>query len=316
MTIAHLYEPLIERDLSAIPAAVRTFRQSNSSDDLFLAVARFAVLAFAPSQHSKHALLATLAARDLRDDYGDRWDDLLSECARYVAESRQPGSEPPIPGPPAIDADQPRGIEALRAAVVTRDRLAGERWLAARLDDDDLLHDLLVVATDDLEDLGDKLIVTTAAWKLAGILGEKGRYAALRVAMWEIISYGNVIPSREDGNVIPSREDGEESGRGLYDQLVQNTLAEKGSLESMHEVFLYHAAKDTPVFARVCNYLASQPLRSSAIDLPRVGAPPIYRLARDYGQCLKAFALRDQRVAAAAAYNLEHGPSFADWSFA
>ena len=312
MAIAQLYEPLIARDLSAIPAAVRTFRQSNSSDDLFLAVARFAVLAFAPSQHSKHALLATLAARDLRDDYGDRWDDLLSECARYVAESRQPWSEPPILEPPAIDADQPRDIEALRAAVVNRDRLAGERWLAARLDDDDLLHDLLVVATDDFEDLGQKLIVTTAAWKLASVLGEKGRYAALRVATWEIISYGNVIPSREDG---------EESGRGLdkgslYESLVQNTLAEKGSLESVHEVFLYHAAKNTPVFARVCNYLASQPMRSSAIDLPRVGAPPIYRLARDYGQCLKAFALRDQRVAAAAAYNLEHGPSFADWSFA
>jgi hypothetical protein len=311
MTIAQLYEPLIERDLSAIPAAIRAFRQSNSSDDLFLAVARFAVLGFAPSQHSKHALLATLAARDLRDDYGDRWDDLLSECARYVAESRQPWSEPPILEPPAIDADQPRDIEALRAAVVTRDRLAGERWLAARLDDDDLLHDLLVVATDDFEDLGHKLIVTTAAWKLASILGEKGRYAALRVATWEIISYGNVIPSREDG---------EESGRvdegTLYDHLVQNTLAEKGSLESMHEVFLYHAAMNTPVFARVCNYLASQPRRSSAIDLPLVGAPPIYRLARDYGQCLKAFALRDQRVAAAAAYNLEHGPSFADWSFA
>ena len=307
MTIAQLYEPLIERDLSAIPAAVRTFLQSNSSDDLFLAVARFAVLAFTPSQHSKHALLATLAAHELRDDYGDRWDDLLSECARYVAESRQPWSEPPILEPPAIDADQPRDIEALRAAVVTRDRLAGERWLAARLHDDDLLRDLLVVATDDFEDLGHKLIVTTAAWKLVSILGEKGRFAALRVATWEIISYGKAIPSREDG---------EEPGRGLYDNLVNNTVAEKGSLESMHHVFLYHAAKNTPVFARVCNYLASQPLRSGANDLPSVETPPIYRLARDYGQCLNAFALRDPRVAAAAAYNLDHGPSFADWSFA
>jgi hypothetical protein len=307
MTVAQLYEPLIERDLAAIPAAVRTFRQSNSSNDLFLAVARFAVLAFAPSQHSKHALLATLAAHELRDDYGDRWDDLLCECARYAAESRQPWSEPPILDPPAIDADQPRDVEALRAAALARDRLAGERWLAARLDDDDLLHDLLVVATDDFEDFGHKLIVTTAAWKLASILGEKGRYAALRVATWEIIA---------DGGVIPSRADGEESGRGLYETLVQNTIAENGSLESMHAVFLYHAAKDTPVFAHVCSYLSSLPMKSGGADLPRAETPPIYRLARDYGQCLNAFALRDPRVAAAAAYNLEHGPSFADWSFA
>ncbi|MFZ2490195.1 MAG: hypothetical protein WA208_01795, partial [Thermoanaerobaculia bacterium] len=85
-----LYESLIERDLDAIPAAVRQFRDDHSSDELFLAVARFAVLAYAPSGHSRHALLACLSARDVRDVAGERFDDLLIECARYAAESRRP----------------------------------------------------------------------------------------------------------------------------------------------------------------------------------------------------------------------------------
>src|SRR2546422_9796499 len=79
--VAALYERLIERDLDAIPDAVRTFREPPSSDDLFLAVAGFAILAYAPSQHAKHAVLATLSAFQLRDPYGDRWDELLAECA-------------------------------------------------------------------------------------------------------------------------------------------------------------------------------------------------------------------------------------------
>jgi hypothetical protein len=305
--IAALYERLIERDLDAIPAAVGEFRVSNSSDDLFLAVARFAILAYAPSQHSKHAVLATLSAWELRADYGDRWDDLLAECARYASESRQPWSEPPILEPQPINADQPRDLAALRAAVAARDRLAAERWLATRLDDADLAADLLTVAADDFEDLGHKLIVTAAALKLAAILGEKGRYAALRIAVWEMTSYGGeryVESGADTSNLLP--------------RLIDNAVAEQGLLESMHLVFLYHAAKDTPVFGRVCDYLCSGVLQHAGGAPKRAAklAPPIYRLARDYAQCLKAFSLRDERLAAAAEYNLEHAPSFADWSFA
>jgi hypothetical protein len=42
----------------------------------------------------------------------------------------------------------------------------------------------------------------------------------------------------------------------------------------------------------------------------------VYRLARDYAQTLSAFAIGDEDLISAALYNLEHGPSFADWSFA
>ena len=94
--IAHLYDRLIERDIDAIPAAVRRFRDTATSDELFRAIARFAVLAYAPAQHAKHAMLSCLAAFDLRDEAGAHDDDLLTECAIYAAQSRQPWSEPPM----------------------------------------------------------------------------------------------------------------------------------------------------------------------------------------------------------------------------
>ena len=74
---AALYEPLIERELDAIPAAVRQFRETHSPEELFLAVARFAVLAYAPSMHSKHALLACVSAWVVRGVAGARFDDLV-----------------------------------------------------------------------------------------------------------------------------------------------------------------------------------------------------------------------------------------------
>ena len=79
------YEALLERDADAARAAARAYREEHSSHDLFLAVGRFAVLAYAPSQHAKHAMLATLAAYELRDDLGTSYDDMLIECAVYSA---------------------------------------------------------------------------------------------------------------------------------------------------------------------------------------------------------------------------------------
>lgn len=70
MDVHEFYAPL-KRDLDAIPAAVRAFRQQQTSDEVWRAVAQFAILAFAPSQHAKHALLAVLAANDLRQDAGE-----------------------------------------------------------------------------------------------------------------------------------------------------------------------------------------------------------------------------------------------------
>ena len=84
-------------------------------------------------------------------------------------------------------------------------------------------------------------------------------------------------------------------------------------------MFLFDAAIGTPVEDRVCDYLGSLPMKQGTAFTSRRDLP-VYRLARDYGAYLKSFAvtkrLRDIRILDAAKYNLEHGSSFEDYSFA
>lgn len=301
-----MIESFLERDENHIRSAISDYRKTHSSDALFLEIARFAVMAYAPSQHLKHALLACLSAHDIREECGDRWDSLLAECAIYAAQSRQPWSEPPILDPPPIEPDQRGDVEELRAAVAAGDRLRAERWLAKRIDDSDLQRDYFAVAADDFEDFGHKVIVARAAWRLAEILGEKGRFAILRVGVWEMCAYKGARYQ-------------ERGARAELSALVDNALAEGGSPEAMHHVFLFDAAIGTPVEDRVCDYLGSLKMKPGTVFTSRRDVP-VYRLARDYGAYLKSFAvtkrLRDIRILDAAKYNLEHGASFEDYSFA
>ena len=263
------YEPLIERNLAAIPAAARAFA---SVDDLYLAVARFAVLAYAPSLHSKRAVMACRAAHELRDACGEQWFDVIIECARYAAESRQPWSEPPFLEPPDPDPS---------ADLRSCDRLAGERWLAAHLDDPDLRQKLESAAGDDA------LLMIDTAFALIPILGEKGKYALLRMPIWEITA-----GPQARTQLAP------------IEMLIDRVIATRGSIESVQQVLLWSAgggaleARTTPL------------------------APPVYRLARDYAQTLLAHAVaprlpsRREEFLAAVHHNLEYGESFAEWSFA
>ena len=297
------YQPLIERDLPAIPRAVREFRDAHGSDEAWKAIARFAVLAYAPAQHAKHALLCCLAAWEIRQELGERFDDALVECAIYAATSRQPWSEPPILDPPPVDR-----TADLREAVRHGDRPQAERWLASHYEDDDFPRHYFAVAADDFEDLGHKLIVANAAWKLADLLGEKGRYAALRVGVWEMVAY-RAEPYRERGGAVSA------------DMLADNMVASRGDLESAHAVFLFDAAKECGQEKRVSDYLAS--VAAAAPAAGRASAPtplPVYAYARDCGEYLKSHAaakrLGIDRIIAAAWENLEHGPSLEAFSFA
>jgi len=275
------YEPFIERDLDAIPAAVAEFRAAHSAEETWTTVTRFAVLAFAPSQHSMHALLACLSVWDLREDFGDRFDDAIVQCAIYAAASRQPWSEPPMLDPPKIDADQRGDAGELREAIAASDRLRAERWLAKRYRDDDFASDYFAVASDDFEDLGHKLIVASAAMRLAELLGEKGRYAMLRVGVWEMVAVG-------------SGELGVGSGSVDVDSLVANVIANDGDIVSAHALFLFDAALQTEndaVIARVANHLSN--IKASPTPDTRHPAPQLdtYPFARDYGACMKAHAI-------------------------
>ncbi len=288
------YEALIERDLDAIPRVVREFAAAHGSEEAWKAVARFAVLAYAPAQHAKHALLCCLSAWEIREKLGARFDDAIVECAIYAATSRQPWSEPPILDPPPPDPSA-----KLRGA----DRLEAERWLATSFD----AREYFEAAAEDFADLGHKLIVANAASKLADLLGEKGRFAALRVGVWEIAAY------RGERYI--------ERGRAVtVEQLVDNMVANRGDIESAHAVFLYDAAVQTGMENRVGDYLAGVPQEAHSSLITHHSSLPIYRFARDCGAYLKSHSvakrLGDERIIAAAWDNLEHGPSLEAFSFA
>jgi hypothetical protein len=308
-----LYEPLIERELAAIPAAARAFAAGHSADDLWIAVTRFAVLAYAPSQHAKRAVMACRATHDLRDALGERWMDMIVECARYAAESRQPWSEPPILDPPHLDAAQPHDLAELQAAVDANDRFRAERWLAARLDD----------AHEDLRSIarGDAALMLDTAVGLEKLLGEKGRYALLRMVIAELLA---------------SSEDVSEP----IETLIDLAIAERGSTDSVRNVFVARAAPHPsplpsamklPWGEGTLNLASTSPLsppqpyrggeRARVRGASRDALAP-YPLARDYAQTLIAHSIahtlpaRQQEFLAAVHHNLEHGESFAEWSFA
>lgn len=271
---SELYEPLIERDLDAFPAVAHAFLESHSPDELWLAIARFAVLAYAPSQHGKRAVMACLAAHDVRDELGDRWIEMVIACGRYAAESRQPWSEPPMLDPPEPSSGE---VEELRAAMREGDRTRAERWLAARLDD----------AETPLRELAqcDALLMLETAVGLSPLLGEKGRYALLRMPVWELVAAPD---ARDEDTPLETR--------------IARAVEANGSPDAVTSVFYALAHQ------RAKNVLT--------------GLEP-YNLARDYAQTLIAhsYARRlppehAQKLLHAVHHNLEHGDSFADWSFA
>jgi hypothetical protein len=269
-----LYEPLIERDAEAFSAVAHAYLETHSAEELWVAVTRFAVLAYAPSQHAKRAVMACLAAHDALDV------EMIVECARYAADSRQPWSEPPILDPPE---PSPGDVEELRAAMREGDRLRAERWLSARLADADVaLRDLVHC---------DALLMLDTVRGLLPLLGEKGRYALLRIPVWELVADPS---ARDEDTPIATR--------------IARAVEANGSPEAV-----------TPVFVECAGIVGA--FESGGVAAALHIQP--YRLARDYAQTLIAhhYAPRlssehASQLLHAVHYNLEHGESFADWSFA
>ena len=321
----NLYDPFIERDLAAIPAAVAGYRANHTAEQTWTEVTRFAVLAFAPSQHAKHALLACLSTWDLRDELGAGFDDAIAACAVYAAASRQPWSEPPMLDPPRIGDDQRGDLVELREAIATSDRLRAERWLAKRFRDDDFNADFFVAASDDFGDLGHKLIIANAAVRLAGLLGDKGRYAMLRVGIFEMVSLGSGEPARGGGSEALDLE-------SLCAGLLSTVVASGGEVISAHSLFLFDAAlqtEDDGVISRVAEHLSDLRKDPGSASAPhsRIATPGAYAFARDYGSCLQAHAVAKRLrprfpsgdfdgMLAAVHRNLETAPSLEGMTFA
>lgn len=324
--ISLLYEPLISRDISSIRNAVIRFRASNSSARLFDAVARFAVLAHSPSQHGKHAVLACLAAHQLKDDFAHHYDQILVECAIYAAQSRQPWSEPPMTDPPATTKSDLFSDEEIREAIVAKDRLRAERWLARRMREPRLEASYFAIAAEDLSDDGHKLILAAAAWQLASILGEEGAFATLRIAPVEWTAATEPLSAAQPATCQDEM---------LLRLLIDDLLDENGSTIAFHRIELFDAAltasdlSGVPIHESARNRLAADVPRVAVSDLPFESVPraPVYNLGRDYAQYLLSHAIARRlqrrfpkvdcsRIISASKFNLEHGPSFEDWSFA
>jgi hypothetical protein len=289
-------------------------------------VTRFAVLAFAPSQHSKHALLACLSAWDLREDLGSRFDEAIVECAIYAAASRQPWSEPPMLDPPKLDDDQRGDLDELREAIAASDRLRAERWLAKRFRDDDFTRDYFAAASANLDDLGHNLIIVNAAVRLAGLLGEKGRYAMLRVGVFEMVARGG------RGSGVGRRSEASDLN-ALCATLVANVITNEGEIISAHALFLFDAAlqtEDANLIGRVCSHLDNETTVDVAANSDArhpIPGIPVYGFARDYGSCLKAHAVAKllrprfphadfDGMLAAVGRNLAAAPSLDEMTFA
>jgi hypothetical protein len=279
-----LYQPLIERDLSAIPSAIESFLQAHGTVDLWRAVTRFAVLAYAPSQHAKRAVMACLAVDELRDASGAHDPRLIVACAHYAAASRQPWSEPPLLDPPATDVTQSASVDELEAAIRDGDRLRAERWLSAALP-----H-----AWAAMQSLarGDAILMLATARALVQRLGEKGRYALFRMPLLELLA-----------------AEEEEEPSGELGALIERVIEERGAVAAVRAVLIHEAAHS--------DERESGDMRADLMPEP-------YELGRDYAQTLLAYAAARRlppgcNVAgflAAIRENLEHGESFAEWSFA
>jgi hypothetical protein len=324
--ISLLYEALTGRDDDAVRKAVLAFRSSHAPQELFEAVARFAVLSYSPSQHGKHAVIACLAAHQLRDQFADHYDQILTECAVYASQSRLPWSEPPLTDPPPVERDHPFDDDELRQAVAGKDRARAERWLARRMQEPTMERSFFELAAEDLSDQGHKLIVATTAWQLAELMGEQGVFATLRMAVVEWTAYAAGAPE-------PRRREMEMEQ--LLRLLIDAVVAENGSTMAFHRLALFDAALSAaeisglPVDLRVRDALIEEigerELTDQALEaLPRA---PVYPLARDYAAYLQAHAIVRRlqgrfpalpagRILAATKFNLDHGPSFEEWSFA
>lgn len=271
-----LYEPLIERELDDIEPAVERFLKTQSEEDLWIAIARSAVLAYAPSQHAKRAVVACRSALVVRDECRTRWRDLLVECARYASASRQPWSEPPILDPPSVGDKASNGRAELVAAIEAKDRLRAERWLAARLDD----------CEEDLRSLarGDALLMLETALFLEPHLGAKGRFALLRMPLHELLAE----PEASEG----------------IDELLAAAIATRGAVETVGPLLAVTLGR--PIVAGPSPDWPFEPYH-----LARDFAQTL--LAHDAARRLP---MRRDEFLAAVHHNLAHGESFENWSFA
>jgi hypothetical protein len=304
--VRELYAAMLQRDLDEVRKLSAAWLAKGEDRELFDAVSRFTALAFNPSQHGKHALLAAVAAGELREMLGEQWGALLIECAVYAASGRLPWSEAPMFEPPPADPARDATPESIRIAVADHDLSAAERWLAGRLGESSLAADYFRAAREAPGEPGGPLITAVACWKLSEAQDHHPSWPALRPALVEWCG------APRGGR--PSPGDDREPGERAV-AIAAKLQAARGSIEVLHELLFLDADLES---RRILN---GEPV----VDLEVVTKDPVYPLARDFAAYLLAHPAAGRLAARfgevdpevildSCRYNLEHS-SWEDWSF-
>lgn len=304
--VRELYAAMLQRDLDEVRELSAAWLAKGEDRELFDAVSRFTALAFNPSQHGKHALLAAVAAGELREGLGERWGALLIECAVYAASGRLPWSEAPMFEPPAADPERDATEESIRNAVAVRDLSAAERWLAAKLEESSLAVDYFRAARGAPGEQGGPLLTAVACWKLSEAQDHHPSWPALRPALVEWCGAPR--------GASPSPSDDRDPGERAM-AVVAKLKAERGSIEVLHELLFLDADLES---SRV---LSGEPAPALQVEMKDL----VYPLARDFAAYLLAHPaagrlaarFRDvdpETILDSCRYNLEHS-SWEDWSF-
>ena len=304
--VRELYAAMLQRELDEVRELSAAWLAKEEHRELFDAVSRFTALAFNPSQHGKNALLAAVAAGELREGLGERWGPVLIECAVYAASGRLPWSEAPMFEPPAADPGRDATREAIRNAVADRDLAAAERWLAAKLGESTLAEDYFRAAREAPGESGGPLITAVACWKLSEAQDHHPSWPALRPALVEWCG------SPRGASAPPSdhRDPGERAVA-----IAAKLEAERGSIEVLHELLFLDADLESS------RLLSGEPAVALHVEMKN----PVYPLARDFAAYLLAHPaagrlaarfpeVEPEAILAACRYNLEHS-SWEDWSF-
>lgn len=290
---AGLLDALLHRNDEQIEVEVRRRAGESGFPAALGTITQFAVLAFAPSEHSRAALFGLDALATLAETLEpDVLQDQLVELARYAAATRRPWSEAPITDPPEVtDADG--SSESLAAALASRDRLAAERWIAAALLSEPSGKRFFDACATISRDMPDTVRVGATAWRIAERIPLEHRFGVLRVAA---VQWTAEIHPADAESSAPSRTGASQAERAAL--LIQEYAALGGSPEILASIGTIDAAQsawESTGSTAALDLLGVAPVsQEDSGKAPRV-AFPATRPQLDYSGCLISWSVAHRR---------------------
>ena len=287
--VGELYEALLGREVDRLPSIVNDAIARSSAVDLWAHLTRFSLLAAAPTEHSMHAMLATIGARAYLNS-PELSTNALTSVAAYLSVSRLPWSEAPILEP-LREMDPPTAGE-LADAAQTGNREKVEDLLNAALDDRGVLLSAALLVDDEFFHPS---IATDAILDLLRERPDMRREAVRALAVIWAASKGVGAQSIPAADAAAAEYCDSRGSVAQFHRLLAAVIGGKGDPKHVHEASL----------------------------LGRVS----YNLAKDYGALFMIGPIAEQlsltvgdtvaaNVITAALDNLTNGASYEEWLYA